>query len=565
VIAATDPLSPTRLVLVSRYGHEREVIYLLQSKVDVNARDKFGGTALMAAAEGGHENIVKILIGANADVNLKSTDNLTALMAAASRGSVPIIKALLAAGAKVDEKDSIGETPLFYAVKLARRDAVRVLLDAGADPNIKNTNSVKASNSGYTPLMYTAERGPSGVAGDWAGIAKMLIDKGARTNERNNHGFSALSIAQRRGDLTLVSVLQAAGAREERSYTSLTDDAALIKAARIGDLEKVKTLLSLGASPDVRDDGGVTPLLAATYEGNLQIVQALVEAGAKINQVPQGLREWAFNASRAPITDRPLMEVASHGDAALIVAIRRAHMPVVEYLLSKGAEPTIANNLGETPIFVAAVEGHGAAIKALLKKGVDPNTLETEKLTVSMTNKLQGMGRNTPLIAAAQGGSAEAVKALIDGGADVNHRGFLDKTALLWAVERGFTNVAEVLLVNKADPNANDTGGLTPLMMAARSGNGRLTSMLLERKADPNRIERADYPGEGGKAFGTSGMTALIYAARGGHADIVKMLIDAKANVNAITDGGDTAIKAASNNGYTQIVDALKLAGAQGM
>lgn len=563
VIAATDPLSATRLVLVSRYGHDREVTYLLQQKVDVNSRDKFGGTALIAAAEGGHETIVKRLIEAKADVNAKSQDGLTALMAASSRGSVPIIKALLASGADVNARDSIGETPLFYAVKLGRKEAVEVLLQRGADPNVQNNNRVAASNSGYTPLMYAAERGPSGTRGEWVEIINLLASKGAQLNVRNNHGFSPLSLAQRRGDAEIVAALTKAGAREERSYTSLSDEATLIKAARIGDLQKVESLLRMGASPDVRDDAGVTPLLSSAYEGHLKVVETLVAAGAKINQVPVGLREWAFSASRAPISDHALMEAASRGDAALIVAIRRGHSPVVRYLLEKGADPKIANNRGDTPIFVAASEGAAEIISLLLKKGVDANSLETEKLTVSMTNTLQAMGRNTPLIAAAQGGHAPALEALVKGGAHVNHQGFLNKTALFWAVERGYTQAVEALLAAKADPNINDVEGLTPLMLAARAGNARLCRLLLDHQADPNRVENPDFPGQGGKAFGASGMTALIYAARGGHDDIVKMLIDADANVNAMTQSGDTAMKEANNNGYRSIVDLLKVAGAQ--
>lgn len=563
VIAATDPLSPTRLVLVSRYGHDREVTYLLQQKVDVNSRDKFGGTALIAAAEGGHETIVSRLIGAKADVNAKSQEGLTALMAASARGSVPIIRALLGAGAEVNARDNIGETALFYAVKLGRKDAVQVLLQHGADPNVQNTHSVSASNSGYTPIMYAAERGPSGTRGEWVDIVILLASNGAQLNIRNNHGFSPLSLAQRRGDAEIVAALTRAGAREERTYTSLSDDATLIKAARIGDLQKVENLLRLGASPDVPDDAGVTPLLSAAYEGHLEVIEMLVKAGANINQTPVGLREWAFSASRAPINDHPLMEAASRGDPPLIVAIRRGHTPVVGYLLDRGADPKIVNHRGDVPIFVAASEGTAEMIALLLKKGVDVNSLETEKLTVSMTNTLQAMGRNTPLIAAAQGGHVSAMEALIQGGAHVDHQGFLNKTALFWAVERGYTQAAEALLAAKADPNINDVEGLTPLMLAARAGNARLCRLLLDHQADPNREENPDYPGQGGKAFGASGMTALIYAARGGHDDIVKMLIDADANVNAMTQSGDTAMKEANSNGYRTIVDLLKVAGAQ--
>lgn len=563
VQTATDPLSPTRLILNSRYGQDKVVSYLLQNKVDVNARDKFGATALMGAAEGGHESVVIMLVKSGADVNAKTQEGLTALMAAASSGSVPILKVLLQSGAQIGAVDNIGETALFYAVKLGNIGVTQALLEAGADPNIQNRNRVNASNSGYSPLMYAADHGNNATSSDWAAMTKLLLNKGASPNVRSNHGDTALSIATRRQDRAVLALLDSAGAREERSYTSLTDEAAFIKAARVGDIEKLTYLLSTGMKPDVQNDGGVTPLLAATYEGHLSAVEKLVKAGAKINLVTTGLREWAFNASRASITDRDLLEAASRGDTALLLAIRRGHDKLVEFLLQSGATPSQANNRGESPIFAAAAEGHAEAVRMLLARGVDANILETEKLTVSMSHQLQTMGRNTPIIAAAQGGHADAVDVLIKGGADVNHVGFLNKTALLWASDRDYPAVVDRLLKAKANPNLNDVEGMTPLLVAARNGNARMVSALLNAKADPNKMQLSDYPGGGGKAFGSQGMTPLIYAARGGHQDIVKMLLDARADVNAMTQTGETAIKEAKGNGFQKIIEMLRVSGAQ--
>lgn len=562
VAAATDPLSPARLILVARYGHEREVKYLLQNHVDVNARDKFGGTALIAAAEGGHENIVKILIDGKADINVRTQDGVSALMAASSKGNVAIVNSLLAAGADRNAVDNIGESALFYAVRLGHIDVARALLNAGADPNIQNRNKVSATNSGYTPLMYAAERGYNPKA-DWEGMTHLLLAKGARPNVRSAHGNTPLSIAESRADRSLIDILEKAGAREERIYFSLSDETALIKAARIGDMDKLQSLLDLGIKPEIQDDKGVTPLLAATYEGHLPAIKALVKAGAKLDRVPVGLREWAFSAARAPLSDHDLLEAASRGDTALIVAIRRGHDAAVKYLLEVGADPKVINSRGDAPIFVAATGGQVVALRALLARGVDPNTLETEKLTVSMSHQLQSMGRNTPIIAAAQGGHADVVTELIKAGADVNYAGFLNKTALLWASERGYTTIVETLLSKKANPNVNDIEGLTPLIVAARGGNSKIVKALLNAGADPNKAENSDYPGQGGKAFGGRGMTPLIYAARAGHDEIVRMLISARADVNAMTQDGESAMKEARNNGNTAIVDLLSVAGAQ--
>lgn len=563
VAAATDPLSPKRFVLNARYGNEPSLIYLLQNNVDPNMRDASGYTGLIAAAEGGHRNIVRLLLDAKADVNAHTDAGKTALMAAATRGDVEIIELLLDAGADVNSRDNVGETPLFNAVKFGQLKAAQLLLRRGADPNLQNRVSVAAGNSGFTPLMYAADFGAQGAKGDWRAMVDLLVKNGAQPNIRNSRGETALSVAERRFNKEVVAALQGLGGRVETNYTGLTESDALVKAARLGDLDKARSLLDRGAKPNVANDNGVTPLMAAAFEGRLEMAELLIKRGAAVDQVPVGLREWALNNSRAPSTDRELIESAARGDTALIASVRHGHTSLVDLLLKHKANPNLANQRGEVPIFVAASLGNAPVVEKLLRVGVDPNTLENEKLTVSMTNSLPSMGRNTPLLAAAQAGHTEVVRVLIKAGASVNHQGFLNKTALFCAVDRSYSATVELLLKSNADPNLNDIEGLTPLIVASRNGNARITQMLLDAGAEPNVAERADVPGEGGKAFGAAGMTALIYASRAGHKDIVSMLLRAGANVNATSERGETALKEANANGHGTIVKLLKVSGAQ--
>lgn len=563
VASATDPLSPKRLVLVSRYGHDKVVEYLLQQGLDANTTDSVGVTPLVAAAEGGHLAVVNLLLDAKADANMAGGGGQTPLMAAAARGATDVVSRLLEAGAKVNERNVDGETALIQAVKFGQLKTAERLIEGGADVNVQNTLNTASTVSGYSALMYAADRGVGVSGADWGAMTTMLLKHGASPNIRNARGDSALSIAEKRFDRDVIVALEGAGARQERSYTSLDETDALVKAARLGDMDKGKSLLERGAKPDAADQYGVTPLLAAAYDGQLDMIKLLVEHKAKIDEVPVGLRDWAFSASRAPIRDHDLIQSASRGDSALLVSIRRGFPALAAFLLSKGADPRLANRKGEVPIFVAAGYGQTEVVEKLLQGGVDPDTEESEKLTVSMTNTLQVMGRNTPLITAAQSGHAQTVGALLKGGADINHQGFLNKTALFWAVERGYAPVVELLLKKRADPNINDSEGLTPLIMAARNGNTKITQLLLANQAEPNRAEVADVPGEGGSSFRATGMTALIYASRAGHKEIVNMLIKAGANVNAMSETGETAMKEAVSNGHNNIVDLLKVAGAQ--
>ncbi len=54
----------------------------------------------------------------------------------------------------------------------------------------------------------------------------------------------------------------------------------LLEAARAGDLALVAGLLEAGATPEVADDRGYTPLILAAYHGHGAVVDKLLGAGA---------------------------------------------------------------------------------------------------------------------------------------------------------------------------------------------------------------------------------------------------------------------------------------------
>lgn len=79
----------------------------------------------------------------------------------------------------MNERDENGETPLFYAIRSGKIDAVKVLIDHGANVNAQNS-------SGTTPLLSAAYL--AGEAG--REMCTLLIQKGADTEHRNQHGMS---------------------------------------------------------------------------------------------------------------------------------------------------------------------------------------------------------------------------------------------------------------------------------------------------------------------------------------------------------------------------------------
>ena len=553
----TDP-SPERLVLAARYGQMESVDYLLEGGMDVNAKDAYGNTALIAAASNEQSEMVTHLLAAGANVNAANKKELTALMGAAAKGDFELAHQLIASGADANYKNNDGETALFLAVKYGHYKAAKVLLNAGANPNIQNIVPANYPNSGFTPLMYVANHGVTQAQIDWAAMVQLLVENGANPNLDSSHGEAALNYAQRKNDDSVIAALKRGGAKDIQIYAGLNADESLIKAARTGDMPKLKQLLADGANPDFTDKNGVTALLAAAHEGHLNAVYALLDTGVEVNFVPSGLRQFAMSKSHAPLGERELMEAASRGETALNAAIRHGHIEIVDALLTSKAKIDLANRHGETPLLVAVGAGNVELVKRLLHKGADANAVEQDNRRNRLALAKHAMGRDSVLIVAVKKNQPIISQVLIDAGAKLDYRGFMGKTALYAAVEKGHRNLVQLLLQQNADVNINSLSGITPLMEAAKMGNRHIVQDLLTADADVNIIETPDlgYARES-RAGGSTGMTALMFASRGGHEDVVQQLIQAGAEVNVHNSDGDTALEIATNAGYDEVVKIL--------
>jgi uncharacterized protein len=224
--------------------------------------DLMGGlTALHFAAREGALETARVLVAAGADVHQTTADGSSPLLVAIQNGFYEIGQFLLDRGADPNQANLKGWTPLYLAV--ANRDAlmtavpapvnegaldfIKLLLDRGADPNtrIKVRSEVHQANTslwlkeaGATPLLRGALCGDlvvvrllldhgadpriatsdnttplmvaSGVG--WAEgftfqyseeetfeLVKLLVEKGARVNDANEDGITALHGAAYKG------------------------------------------------------------------------------------------------------------------------------------------------------------------------------------------------------------------------------------------------------------------------------------------------------------------------------------------------------------------------------
>ncbi|XP_054643652.1 ankyrin repeat domain-containing protein 50 [Dunckerocampus dactyliophorus] len=256
---------------------------------------------------------------------------------------------------------------------------------------------------------------------------------------------------------------------------------------------------------------GQTLLATAALEGSANVVQFLLTRGAD-----------------------PLIS-DYQGQTALTLAARQGHISVLHVLLDwarardKGTVMKMmehVDNDGWTALRSAAWGGHSEAIRLLLDAGAEVDGCDAE-------------GR-TALRAAAWGGHEETVLILLDYGAQVDKADRKGRTPMIAAAYMGHHEAVEVLLDHNAEVDLPDGDGRTALSVAALcvptaagvKGYCQVASLLLERGAQPGHRDH-------------DGMTPLLLAAYEGHEDIVELLLDTGADVDE-TAGPDGAAPVAA-------------------
>jgi len=431
---------------------------LLLKKADVNAPQADGATAMHWAVYYDDVDMAQLLIRAGAAVVRANRDGATPLALASINGSARMIAVLLQAGADASERGPNGETPLMLASRTGTVDAMRVLIDRGADVNATETLR------GTTALMWAAAQShPAAV--------RLLIERGADVAARSKPAPVG------RTAYLAPTVRQRAAQVKTESGVPRTPEAT-------PDAET-----EFGSRRQGADGGGLTALVFAAREGDLESARVLLDGGADVNQATQ------------------------YGWTPLLTATQNRNYVLGSFLLEHGADPTRANKGGWTPLYLATdnrnIEGgdypvrpgdmdHLDFIKRLLTAGADVNARakdSTETRTIFTMQWLYEDGA-TPFLRAAQSGDVELMKVLIAHGADpaiattnndtalavASGIGWVQGVTYEWS-EKESLEAVKLCLDLGLDPNTVDSDGRTALHGAAHKGRNEVVQVLVDHGA----------------------------------------------------------------------------------
>jgi ankyrin repeat protein len=355
----------TALMLAARIGSLDVAKLLVERGANVNATEAWRSqTALIWAVDGNFPELTQFLIDSGADVHARASANdwdsqitaepraqyrpvggLTVLLYAARSGCTRCVRSLVAAGADIDRPTPEGMTPLMIAIDNQRYDTARLLLDEGANAQVWDWYGRTAL---YVAVDMSSFRGrqshPTASSETSANdVVRLLLEAGVNANPQLN-----MHRPSRGGNIGRFA--------DELLTTGTTP---LLRAAIGADVDTARLLLEHGALVDLPNVHGVTPLMAAAGHVSgrnrvdsdqpqaraIELLDLLLAAGADINAKITDL-----NALTARVGRQGGAVMEREGQTALFGAVKFGWTNVVEYLLAKGADPSVKDALGRTPL-----------------------------------------------------------------------------------------------------------------------------------------------------------------------------------------------------------------------
>lgn len=285
---------------------------------------------------------------------------------------------------------------------------------------------------------------------------------------------------------------------------SASDRSLLFTAVLRDDRALARRFLDAGASADLADDAGVTPLMVATMHGDLETVRALIGHVTDIaarDRAGHFALYYAVNAQKIEIVDlllslTPNLELAYRDSGELLTlalgspntkiaqdilsklprfeqwsvaalraldsALRAGDRDSVRLLLSKHVPQPTPEGKRVPLLAYAIVTDNAPLFTTLLECGADPNTTLIGKYdqeflemlpSKSFRNYIEDDKNVTCLMLAAGLGRTDYVRALLQAGADKNRStGRYKMISLYFAAELGHWQASQVLLGSGPDP-----------------------------------------------------------------------------------------------------------------
>ncbi|CAG1967304.1 unnamed protein product [Fusarium graminearum] len=291
-------------------------------------------------------------------IGLTELHNLIATWPDYSNQDLPAI-----AEKNIIAQDILGWTPLHYAALRKPGKWTKHLLLNGANANATDSRD-------WTPLHYAV------LHDNWGAIEE-LFEGGANMRATGVDGMTPLHLAAMENSWLITDKLLSHPSQPADQLATDNFGRAPIHLAITRRYHGSFVVRYLGASVEVKDREGRTPLFLAALHENTDAISYLAERCANL--------------------DAPNLEMLE--ETVLHWAVRNGRTRIVETLIRFGATVDSRNYANETPLHFAPQRGYTDMVDLLIKKGAN--------VVASQRN------HHTPLMYAVQRGHVDVVKILV--------------------------------------------------------------------------------------------------------------------------------------------------------
>lgn len=319
------------LIDAAKLADQQQVAALLASGSDSNSTDSKGYSALFYASIKGHSEVVDALLAAGANVNAAGRNGWQPLHGAAFHGHDAVVGRLLAAGAAVNAQDSQGQSPLLLAAQF-----------------------------GHAPVV------------------KRLLQRQAEVALRNHQGDTALALAVKNLHAAVVDALLA----QPAALAPPKRQPLLFYAVGSSSATMFERLLAAGVKPEARAADGVDLLAYAAVVASPDLLQTVLSQYSPRAITPAVLNTAVANAPLANVLQLYQQAEPSLQPLALVAASANGRLNVVEALLQQGAAIDAVANYQDhaiTALMAAARYRHDWVVDALLKAGANPALTDAQQ------------------------------------------------------------------------------------------------------------------------------------------------------------------------------------------
>ena len=568
---------------VCRYGYceyFRKVLshspkYLLQAvntdgATPLTVVDEEGRTILHQACREGYDDVTIDLLEAGADPSINDSQGYTPLHYACENGHGKCAQAIFSStkdpSGLPEMKNANGRIPLHIVCMQRHHHIIRIM-----KPSFKHF--LISDDDGYTPLHYVCKNGDCQCMAE---ICDLISDETPGISSLLTAGMNAAGVTP----LTFVD-------KENRMM--------LHHACRDGYETVINHLLKVGADPTVPDSQSYTPLHYACKNGHDKCVNAMFHSSVKpsdliviqdatgctpLHTASKTRHYCLFTILKFTLKDllirnndgyTPLCYICQNGDwqyiERLSITFRLSSLLTARISTAGTTLLTVVDEKGQTMLLHVCREGIEEWTQRLLKAGADPSVQDSEG--------------NTPLHYACERGDICCVRNLLQycknptallqiknkEGVTPLSMWMWDQTVILHSLceENYLPDMTRKFLQAGANPNVEDGNGFTPLMKVITSNltdstANAIVTILCEFNCDVN-LKRHKFPPTKKNVQIWEG-TALHMAAKLGSKPLCVQTLTAKCTtaVDIRDDHGRIPLHITAIYGHHNLMKYLRLA-----